>query len=59
MAEAISEFDYDGFIAWFDELRSHAVGPNCIMARSVEDAEAFAAWCIENGIEEPEVIVCG
>jgi hypothetical protein len=28
-----------------------------VIARSVEDAEAFAAWCIENDIQEPRIMV--
>lgn len=31
--------------------------PNYVIARSVEDAQAFAAWCVENGIEEPKIVV--
>ena len=59
MAEGTSESNYDGFIAWLEELRDNAVGPNCVMVRSVEDAEALVARCIENGIEEPEITVRG
>lgn len=29
--------------------------PSCVIARSVEDAYAFAQWCVDNGLEEPEV----
>lgn len=29
--------------------------PSWVVARSVEDAYAFAQWCVDNGFEEPEV----
>jgi hypothetical protein len=57
MAEGVSEFDYDGFLVTVQKLRDDGNEPRWVVARSVESAEAFAAWCIETGIEEPEILI--
>lgn len=51
------EFDYDKFLKEVMNIPPREQ-PKWIPCRSVEEAEAFADWCIENGIEEPEIIVC-
>lgn len=51
-----NDFDYDGFLAEVSKVRD-ALEPSWVIARSQEDAEAFAYWCIENGIEESEIVV--
>jgi len=51
-------FEYERFtnaVAMCREASPHA----CVVTRSLEEAEALAAWCVENGIEEPEIIVSG
>jgi hypothetical protein len=47
---------YDQFVSFVEECLE-TTNPLWIMARSVENAKAFACWCIENGIEEPEIVV--
>jgi hypothetical protein len=56
MAEGISELNYDELIAFMEQCHS-LYKPKYVIARSVEDAEAFAYWCVENGIEEPEIAI--
>lgn len=51
------DFDYDQLVKQITEAEN-TVGPaSGVIARSVEEAEAFAYWCIENGIEEPRIVV--
>lgn len=52
------EFDYDKFLKEVMSIPPREE-PTWVPFRSVEEAEAFAYWCIENGIEEPEIIVRG
>lgn len=47
----MTEEEYDELI----ELLQRESPRDWVKARSVEDAMAFQAWCIENGIESPEV----
>jgi hypothetical protein len=49
-------FDYDRFLSEVAKCRDR-LEPSWVICRSVEHAEAFAYWCIENGIEEPEIAV--
>lgn len=51
-----TDFDYDQFLSDVAKCRDE-LEPNWVICRSVEDAEAFAYWCIENGIEEPQIVV--
>lgn len=50
------DFNYDEFLAEVNKARD-LLEPSWVICRSQEDAKAFACWCIENGIEEPEIIV--
>lgn len=51
------EFDYDQLVRLITEAEN-SVGPaSGVIFHSVEAAEAFAYWCIENGIEEPRIVV--
>lgn len=50
------EFNYDAFLAEVGKARD-GLEPTCVIARSVEQAEVLAAWCVENGIGEPEIVV--
>lgn len=52
-----AEFDYDQFIAEVEKARDGMGEPCWIIAKSVEHAEALAAWCIQNGIEEPRIVI--
>jgi hypothetical protein len=52
------EFDYDVFVNTVEMYQ--AAAPHAwVVARSLDEAKAFAAWCVENGIEEPEIIIRG
>jgi hypothetical protein len=57
MAEGTGEFDYDRLLVMVKKLRDDGNEPCWVVARSVESAEAFAAWCTEAGIEEPEILI--
>lgn len=50
------DFDYDEFVKFAEQARG-LYSPEWVVSRSVEEAEAFAYWCIENGIEEPRIVV--
>lgn len=52
----MADFDYDKFLKAVAECRD-GMEPCWVIARDVETAEAFAAWCEENGIEEPQIAV--
>lgn len=52
------DFDYDKFLKEVMDIPPREE-PTWIQCRSAEEAEAFACWCVENGIEEPEIIVFG
>ena len=49
------DFDYDKFLAEVERLRSQQSEPCGVMARSLEEAEAFADWCEENDFERPKI----
>lgn len=49
-----ADFDYDKFLKEVMSIPPRDE-PRWIPCRSVEEAEAFAAWCVENGIEEPKI----
>lgn len=51
-----TNFDYDKFLKEVMNIPPRDV-PSWVPCRSVEEAEAFAAWCVENDIEEPEIVV--
>jgi hypothetical protein len=51
-----TEFDYDGFLAEAEKALDQ-MQPSAVIARSLEHAYALAAWCVENGIEEPQIVV--
>jgi hypothetical protein len=50
-------FHYDEFLAEFQKARASVGEPSWVIARDLESAEAFASWCVENDIEEPEIAV--
>jgi hypothetical protein len=49
-------FDYDSFLRNVMNIPPRDM-PSWIQCRSLEEAKALAAWCIENDIEEPRVVV--
>lgn len=51
-----NEFNYDAFLKDLEEARDLA-RPSYVICRSVEEAEAFAQWCIDNAIEDPLIAV--
>lgn len=51
-----NEASYDEFMAFVEERREN-YRPRGVIARSQEDAQAFAVWCVENDIEEPKILV--
>lgn len=53
---ANSDFDYDKFLKEVMGIPPRAE-PVWIQCRSAEEAEAFARWCVENGIKQPETVV--
>lgn len=46
---------YDEFLAFVEQARESVGPPSWVICRSQEEAEAFAAWCVENGIEQPQI----
>lgn len=49
-------FDYDSFLRETQKC-CEQVDPSWVIARDVDAATAFVQWCIDNGIEEPRVII--
>lgn len=42
-------------VAERERVRDTVDEPCWAIARDVETAEAFADWCVENGIEDPQI----
>lgn len=55
--KSFTDMEYDEFLAFVEEARRRLGPVKYVVARSVEAAEAFSCWCVDNGIEEPEIIV--
>lgn len=51
-----NDFNYDELVKFMEQARG-LYSPEWVVSRSIEEAEAFAYWCIENGIEEPRIVV--
>lgn len=59
MTTAVQEFDYDALLEAVERARAQHAEPSWVVARSPKAAQAFAQWCVDNGIEEPQIVVRG
>lgn len=50
------DLNYDELLEFIEQARG-LYGPEWVVFRSIEEAKAFAYWCIENGIGEPRIVV--